>query len=84
MIKGNTSWVGVSRVHYAAYFIERAWNMDDYAEMIERYQCIVETVIEFRRYLPTIQKKLVGKKIRLPESEDIWKLTYIAKGYKLE
>ena len=34
MIKGNTSWVGASRVHYAAYFIEKAWINEDFDDPI--------------------------------------------------
>ena len=83
MIKGNTSWVGASRVHYAAYFIEKAWINEDFDEQIQRYQCLVESVIEFKRYIPTLQLELVGRIIK-PENDNVWNKMVVGKDYTLK
>ena len=60
-IKGNVGWVSASRLHYAAYYIQRAFNEGDWDEMLRRYPHLVECVIEFKRFSHKLQHEMLSK-----------------------
>lgn len=41
--------VGASRLHYACYFLLKAYSNQKYDKVIEMYPKIVEALIEFKR-----------------------------------
>ena len=49
-LKGASGYVGASKVHYACYYIQKAFNANNHQEMIEYYPLIVEACIEYKRY----------------------------------
>lgn len=49
-LKGACGYVGASRLHYACYFIQEAFQRGQTHLMLEKYPRLVETVIEFKRY----------------------------------
>ncbi len=70
--------MSASRLHYAAYYIQKGWHNNDTIEMLARYPQIVEAAIEFKRYSLIVCNKLVDK--HHPETEKTTKVAF-ATGY---
>ena len=49
-LKGASGYVGAGRVHYACYYIQKAYNSKNYEKMESYYPLIVEACIEYKRY----------------------------------
>ena len=49
-LKGASGYVGASKIHYACYYIQKAYNASNYQEMTDYYALIVEACIEYKRY----------------------------------
>lgn len=60
-LKGACGYVGASRMHYACYFIQEAFQRGQTHLMLEKYPRLVETVIEFKRYSRRILAEHKGK-----------------------
>jgi hypothetical protein len=80
-IKGNVGWVGASRLHYAAFWIQKAYYDNDFEEMIRRYPHLIETLVEFRRYSNKVKENLLSKPFPEKDSD---KEAVVAEGYKLQ
>jgi len=75
-------WVSASRLHYAAYYIQRAYNEDDKDEMIRRYPNLVESVIEFKRFSHQLQHEMLKLPGECQETEKE-RTTCVAKSYHI-
>lgn len=60
-LKGPAGYAGASRLHYACYYIQKAFAEDDIQTMIEFYPLVIETAIEARIYIRKIFADLDGK-----------------------
>ena len=49
-LKGASGYVGAGKVHYACFYIQRAYNANDYQSMVSYYPLIVEACIEYKRF----------------------------------
>ena len=47
-LKGASGYIGAGRIHYACYFIQEAHQINNHRKMLEKYQTLVEAVIEFK------------------------------------
>lgn len=80
-LKGACGYVGASRMHYACYFIQEAYQMQQYDLMVEKYPRLVETVIEFKRFSRKILAEHRGEPYEeQPDAREV----DIAIGYRLE
>lgn len=82
-IKGNVGWVSASRLHYAAYYIQRAFNEGDWDEMLRRYPHLVECVIEFKRFSHKLQHEMLSLPGECIETENERTIS-VAKAYTLK
>ena len=49
-LKGASGYVGAGQLHYACYYIQRAYTEHDNQGIINFYPLLVEASIEFKRY----------------------------------
>ena len=49
-LKKASGHVGASRIHYACYYIEEAYKVNDFDGMIQYYPLLVEAIVEFKRF----------------------------------
>ena len=49
-LKGSSGYVGASKIHYACYYIQDAYNSSNYNGMVHYYPLLVEAIVEFQRY----------------------------------
>ena len=49
-LKGASGYVGAGRVHYACYYIQKAYNANDCEGMATYYQLVVEACLEYKRF----------------------------------
>jgi hypothetical protein len=61
VIKANAKWIAAARLFYSVYYIQEAWHNQDYQMMLERYQTLVENVVELKRYSIKVQAELLSK-----------------------
>ncbi len=68
-MKGASGYVGVSRLHYACYFIPAHFVANHFDKMMEYYPTLVETAIEFKLYSKKIIAEFNGDSYE-PTAED--------------
>ncbi len=49
-LKGSAGYIGVSRLHYACYYIQYYYMQNNYQAMVDFYPLVVETAVEFKVY----------------------------------
>ena len=49
-LKGASGYVGAGKVHYACYYIQKAYSINDYDGMVNYYPLIVEACVEYKRF----------------------------------
>lgn len=49
-LKGASSYIGASRLHYVCYFIQHHFVSKEYPEMLVYYPSLVEAAIEFKKH----------------------------------
>lgn len=47
-LKGSAGYVGISRLHYAAYYVQLFYSTQNYEQMVAFYPLIIETAVEFK------------------------------------
>lgn len=60
-MKTPAGCIGASRLHYACYFIQKAFHEGDIESMIEYYPFLIETAIEVRIHLRPLVAKYSGR-----------------------
>lgn len=60
-LKGACGYVGASHLHYACYYIQEAYTLNQMDKMLEKYPKLVETAVEFKRYSRKILAEYRGK-----------------------
>ena len=58
-IKDNCGWLGASRMHYSAYWIQKMYDEEQFEVMLLRYPALVEAIIEYKRYMPKVVARLM-------------------------
>ena len=72
--------IGAGKVHYACYYMSEALVTRDYGEVLKCYQLLIESVIEFKRYLRRFLCEYVRK--YYIETSSAYS-TSLAKGFTL-
>ena len=49
-LKGASGYVGAGKVHYACYYIQKAYNNNDFEGMMNYYPLAVEACLEYKRF----------------------------------
>ncbi len=49
-LKGSSGYIGVSRLHYACYYVQYYFMKSNFEAMVDFYPLVVETAIEFKIY----------------------------------
>ena len=49
-LKGASAYVGAGRIYYACYNIEMGFYENDMQKMLDYYQLLIESCIEFKRF----------------------------------
>ena len=58
IIKGSCGYIGVSKLHYSAYFMQYYYMCSNYDMMLKYYPSVVESAIEFK----VVSEWLIAKK----------------------
>jgi hypothetical protein len=53
-LKGSAGYIGASRLHYACYFIQKAFVEGEFQTMNDYYPLLIETAIEVRVHIRII------------------------------
>ena len=61
MLKGSSSYIGASNVHYMSYFIQENFEYKNIDKMWAYYPGLIEACIQFRTYSRTIIAKRESK-----------------------
>ncbi|CDW76464.1 hpt domain containing protein [Stylonychia lemnae] len=79
-LKGSAGYIGVSRLHYAAYYVQLFYVNHNYDQMVAFYPLIIETAVEFKiEYKKLLAEKNQTPLVLTPEDEQV----IVAPGYRL-
>ena len=79
-LKGSSGYVGASKVHYACYYIQDAYNNRNYSGMVHYYPLLVEAAVEYERYS---RELIAGVRKRLYDENENPSNIMLADGYHL-
>jgi HPt (histidine-containing phosphotransfer) domain-containing protein len=80
-IKGGAGYVGASRLHYAAYFMQDHYLKGRLDDMMSYYPTLIEAAIEFKIYSVKVMTMLKKKQ---QEDNFNYKEMPVATGYRVE
>lgn len=68
ILKGASSYIGASHLHYVCYYIQDHYHNKRFQKMIDYYPSLIEAAIEFKKY----SKLMIAnyKKIRYFDNAD--------------
>ena len=63
-LKTTSGYVGAGKLHYACYYVQSMWSVQDYKGMASYYPLVVEACIEFKRFVRRYLADHNGKCLR--------------------